>query len=346
MLLLFNDVQFSLAVGDIYAPLIYCFYTGVGSFLADSFAFGKWGFPELGVEGIGYARTIGAWSAWIMLRLYYVYNQKYAAYDLHNFYSVSRKSLNKYMTYSVPLGASSLVDGVGYFLYSQFVTRAGNDVAQAYSSASAYFGMCNGLLGFIPSISALIANKDPRNLPKDELTQQTSIKNLYRLVNSTSTMMVGLSAFLSAPALIWQNDTITFFGGNNLSDKAEKLAKIYLWYNFGLVLSSSYCNVLIASLHGLKDVAAPFGINLALTSTCLTVAILAAYSSNLDSNLLIAAPLLANGIGAILFTIRWNQISKNLNRTITTHTHSKCEQIWTALRLRLETDTSLEEDFK
>ena len=113
------------------------------------------------------------------------------------------------------------------------------------------------------------------------------------------------------------------------------------------MLFSSYCSVLRASLNGLKDIAMPsFGINLALTSTCLSVAALASYSSpNSDSSLLIAAPLLANGIGAVLFTLRWNQIIKNLNHPITT-THNKCEQIRRALRLGVETDTYLEEDFK
>lgn len=312
MLFLNNDILFSLALNDNYIPLIYgCIQTSLAGFLAYPLTLGKWGAPKLGVEGMGHAISAGAWLTWFILRTYYMSSEKYIPYKLLDFYSLRWKHLRKYMSYAVPLAASDSVALTQSFFYTQLITGAGVKVAQAYSSSSSFFKQLNSALwSCSSSINALIANNaSKKNIMKQDATNQIAFKNCKRLVASSVTAALSFAAIASIPALVWQDSFISYFGGQNLSEATIKLARLYLLYNFGNTLLNGYLAAIEASLFGLEDVKGPIFIDLTVDFiTILTAALAAGYSDN--PNLIVAASLLANAAGAIMYSVRLKHMSK------------------------------------
>lgn len=341
-LFLINDEQFSLAVKDNYIPLI-CggLQYGLSSLFAYPLALGKWGSPKLEAGGIGHAMSAGAWVTWLILRSYYMCNKTYAPYKLLDFSTVRWKGLKKYMNYAAPLAVSDSIALTQNFFYTQFITGAGNDVAQANSSASAFFKQLNSALwSYGSSVSALVGNSSPKRFLEDDLLQKIAINNSKRLVQSAVLLTLGFAALVSTPALIWEDSFINFFGGGDLSEETTKLTKLYIWYNFGNTLLNGYLAPLESSLFGLEDIMTPVMIDLGVDFITISLAALAATYAH-SSHLLVAASLLGNAIGAIGYSIRWWQISRNFLKVKTSDNKVICKPC----RRWWEIDTSLDESF-
>lgn len=204
-LFLNNDELFSIAIGDNYIPLLYgCLQAGSSSLLAYPFALGKWGFPKLGAEGIGYAMSAGAWIAWVALRTHYICNKKYSSYKLLNFQSIHWENLKNYMSYAIPLAASNSVTLIQSFFYTQFIIGAGSNVAQAYSSSAALFRQLNiALLSYSSSVNALIANNVPQRI----------VISTHLLTEASENPMLQLSSE--------QDDLSRFFSNNSNASNAS-----------------------------------------------------------------------------------------------------------------------------
>jgi|GEM_PF-3776328 len=285
--------------------------------------------------------STGAWVTWFILRSYYMCNKTYAPYKLLDFSTVRWKSLKKYMNYAVPLAVSDSIALTQNFFYTQLITGAGNDVAQANSSASAFFKQLNSALwSYGSSVSALVANSSPQRFLEERLSQKIAIKNSKRLVQSAVLLTLGFAALVSTPALIWKNSFINFFGGVDLSEETAKLAKLYILYNFGNTLLNGYLAPLESSFFGLEDIMTPVMIDLGVDLITISLAILAAtYTQN--PNLIVAASLIGNATGAIGYSIRWWQISRNFLKVKSSGNKFICKPC----RRWWEVDASLEESF-
>lgn len=336
-LFLNNDEQFSLAIGDNYIPLMYeCLYASLSGLIAYPLAFGKWGLPALGTEGIGHAMSAGAWITWLTLRTYYFYNEKYTPYKLFNFYSLRGENLKKYLSYAIPLTTSNFVTSVQRFFSAQFISSSADEVPQAYSISSAFFRQVNSILWISNSpINKLIANNIPRNLSEKKSTQEITFRNNKRLAESSLILSLSFATTASIPTLIWPDSFIKFFGGEDLSKSTIELTKLYMLYNFGNTMLSSYIAPLESIFFGLGNIREPVIIHFANDIVTISIAALAA-KFNCNPNLIVAASLFGNIIGAILYSICWWQVDEKFFSIKNSNTENTQE---------METNISLEQSF-
>lgn len=315
-LLLYNDAQFSLGVGDTYLPLLYqgVVYPVLAILLARPLALGEWGSPyQLGVEGIGHAMSIGATAAWVLMRTHYLFSERYKPYELFNFKGV--KGFGRYWKFCGPWALQNAVSLFSGFFTSELLTGLNQNVAAAYSGTSAYFTQLEvALLGYSSSIAALVANHNtPTLTEEDRLLKQ---KNLKTLSYAGMVTVLGATTILTVPYLIWQDPFIAYFAGEGLPPEASKLAHTYIWFNFVDSLVDSYGTAVEATLHGVKDITIPSLISLSETGLSLLVTWLAAEYAGESGTAIIAASIAADVYSAAALSTRWWQVARSLRERV------------------------------
>jgi Na+-driven multidrug efflux pump len=312
-LLLFNDEQFALGLKDPYAACAFgTFYASVASFFAYPLALGKWGMPALGVRGIGYAMSIGAWTAWLTCRGYFAYGERYKGLDLYTLRFPTFEAFKTYSQFSIPLALTNSVGLVTDALSTQLITGFSKKAASAYSAASTYFQQLDiALLGYSSAISAHMANEDPK---KVEDANSGDIKNAKNRICALVATSMGLSVLLAIPALVWQDAFITFFAAN-LPPHILSLTKRYIWFNAGKSLVNAGANAIEASLHGLKDIGIPVAIDVGTdVLSLLSIRLVAAYTD--DPMWLVVAGMADACMGLALYSGRLYHVVKRLTQAV------------------------------
>lgn len=353
-LLLFNDEQFSLGVRDSKGPGFFgTLYAASASLMAYPLSRGKWGAPNWGAMGIGASMSVGATGAWLLMRGYYQLSccGPYQGMKLYSFGSMRAAAFKQYLAYAVPLGLTNSVGLVTSFFASQFITGFSTNAATAYSAASAYFTQMEiVLLGFSSAISAQIANYDPRRLVAGSINQPQSgvyQRNLKRYALISVGSSVGLSVILTAPAMIWPDAFVNFFAGSQTTE-VEALTKRYLWMVAAQNLMNTYSNAVEGVLHGLKDIAVPFLIDVCSDASTLgSVALVAKYAQ--DPMWLAGAGTTVAGVTAILYTARglweFKIVAQQVNGVVTT-VSNRIARCWHRFSSWLADDEVLEEAFQ
>jgi len=317
-LFLYNDEQFSLGIKDIKVPLIYdSIQTFVACTLAYPLALGKWGFPELGVRGIGYSMAAGAWVSWIALRMHYALDKKkYGQFKLYNFASIKVKAIKKYLEYAIPLGLANSVGLITNFTYSSFIVSFGESVASGYNACAAYFrGINITFSGYTSAITALVANKDIR-VSNNLVTslEQNDVLSIKKYYNASVITTTGLAILAAAPVVLWPDRFIGFFG-NSLSENALRLAHAYIGFNITNSILTMHALAHESSLHGLKDVGVPLLINLSVNSCWLLFSGISIASSD-NPTLVVAASVVGSGLSTVVYGIRWRQMFMKLSSQV------------------------------
>lgn len=348
-LMLYNDEQFSLGIGDTKVPFVFgTFYAGLSSLLAYPLALGEWGAPELGVEGIGLGMAGGAWISWVALRSYFLVKSKYREFNLYDFKTVKRASFRKYFEYFLPLSLAHSVDLLTGFINSQFITGVSSEVAAAYSASSAYFQQLNvAVLGYTSAISALIANVDPRDYSTVAPNSYTvKLQNAQRYISASMISSLGLTIILTVPTLIWPEEFINFFGGNKSEDILH-LAKPYLWLNVGNAALSTLFKAERASLYGLQDIAFPFCVDISTDMLNVLLVSMAAEYANAPT-VLVAATIIASFESTVVYSGRlWvvvNRLTNDLTENVV-HEEGFFMKNWKRFKSYIFGDDTIEEAF-
>jgi Na+-driven multidrug efflux pump len=348
-LMLYNDEQFSLGIGDTKVPFVFgTFYAGLSSLLAYPLALGEWGAPELGVEGIGFGMAGGAWISWVALRSYFLVKSEYGEFNLYDFKTLKSVSFRKYFEYFLPLSLAHSVDLLTGFINSQFITGVSAEVAAAYSSSSAYFQQLNvAVLGYTSAISALIANVDPRDYNTVAPNSYTvKLQNAQRHISASIISSLGLTTILTVPTLIWPEEFINFFGGNKSEDILH-LAKPYLWLNVGNAMLSTLFKAERANLYGLQDIAFPFCVDISTDMLNVLLVSMAAEYANAPT-VLVAATIIASFESAVVYSGRlWvvvNRLSNDLAENVV-HEEGFFMKNWKRFKSYIFGDDTIEEAF-
>jgi MATE family multidrug resistance protein len=100
--------------------------TAVNIALALLLIFGRWGFPEMGIEGAGWATVAGSWAA-ALFALFLMLRKKYRAeFNTAAGWKPERDLFGRLMKYGGPAGMQVFLDVLVFHLFTQLVGRLGN----------------------------------------------------------------------------------------------------------------------------------------------------------------------------------------------------------------------------
>src|SRR5262245_28954693 len=99
--------------------------TGVNVALALVLIFGRLGFPEMGIEGAGWATVAGSWAA-ALFALFLMFRKKYRAeFNTASGWKPERELFGRLMKYGGPAGVQVFLDVLVFHLFTQLVGRLG-----------------------------------------------------------------------------------------------------------------------------------------------------------------------------------------------------------------------------
>ena len=124
----------------------------VNTVLDYTWVFGKWGFPELGIQGAALATVVSGWFrvgvyAWLMHR-----EPVRRTYHLAKAWRVDRSLLRRILTYGGPNGFQFLVDAAGFAVMIMLVGRLGK-----LEMAATALAFNVNALAFVPMLGVGIA---------------------------------------------------------------------------------------------------------------------------------------------------------------------------------------------
>ncbi len=104
---------------------IEAFGTAVNIALALVLIFGRWGFPEMGIEGAGWATVAGSWAAALLALALLLRKQYRAEFDTSGGWRPERELFRRLMKYGGPAGMQVFLDVLVFHFFTQLVGRLG-----------------------------------------------------------------------------------------------------------------------------------------------------------------------------------------------------------------------------
>ncbi len=173
-------------------------------FVSYALALGAFGFPRLGMAGLGYGTALSYWLGFIGLRLYYKFNRQYDEFKLFDWYLPNFKDISTFLKVGLPIGLNDALESVNPVILSLLAGKLGKEasVAQEVSSIpiSAFH---TSLMGLILATSAKIANAMGELKAAENDEEAAPINNLQQNVKrfGNAGLIIGLSFACSAGLL-------------------------------------------------------------------------------------------------------------------------------------------------
>ncbi len=99
--------------------------TAVNVAVAQLLIFGRWGFPEMGIEGAGWATVAGSWASAAIALALFVRRRERAAFDTLGGWRPERELFARLMRYGGPAGVQWFLDALVFSLFTLYVGRLG-----------------------------------------------------------------------------------------------------------------------------------------------------------------------------------------------------------------------------
>jgi MATE family multidrug resistance protein len=187
------------------------FGTGVNIAFALVLIFGRWGFPELGIAGAGWATVIGSWaSALLALALFFRAKFRTAFNTLHG-WSFDRELFRRLMIYGGPAGMQVFLDVVVFSFFVQYVGRL-SDAALGATTLTVRFNMIAFLpmMGLGQSLCILVGQRLGADRPDlAEKSAYTGLKWVFGYMCLVALVYLTLPGLLTA-AFEPENDPAKF----------------------------------------------------------------------------------------------------------------------------------------
>ncbi len=108
----------------------------LSAFLSYALVLGTFGFPRLGIAGLGYGSSLSAWLSLIGLRFYYKNNQQYDEFRLFDWHLPNFKDISKLFQVGLPIGLNSALASVNVVILSILAGKLGKEVSIAQEVSS------------------------------------------------------------------------------------------------------------------------------------------------------------------------------------------------------------------
>jgi MATE family multidrug resistance protein len=126
---------------------IEAFGTGVNVALALCLIFGRAGFPEMGIEGAGWATVAGSWASALLALGFFLRRQYRTEFATGSGWRFERDLFGRLLRYGGPAGMQVFLDVLVFHLFTQIVGKLG-DVAMGATTLTVRLNM----IAFLPMI--------------------------------------------------------------------------------------------------------------------------------------------------------------------------------------------------
>lgn len=172
--------------------------TAVNIALALLLIFGRWGFPEMGIEGAGWATVAGSWAA-ALFGLVLMLRKKYRAeFNTSAGWKPERDLFRRLMVYGGPAGMQVFLDVLVFNFFTQLVGRLG-DAALGATTLTIRLNMIAFLpmMGLGQAICILVGQRLGENRPDlAEKTTYTGLKWSLGYMGLVALMYVAIPTLL------------------------------------------------------------------------------------------------------------------------------------------------------
>ncbi|WP_439629303.1 MATE family efflux transporter [Gemmata sp.] len=177
---------------------IEAFGTAVNVALACVLIFGRYGFPEMGIEGAGWATVVGSWASALLAVGLMLRGRYRAEFGTASGWKPERELFGRLMKYGGPAGAQVFLDVLVFNVFIQLVGRLG-DAALGATTLTVRLNMIAFLpmMGLGQAICILVGQRLGENRP--ELAEQTTYNGLRWMVGY---MCVVAAVYLGVPTLL------------------------------------------------------------------------------------------------------------------------------------------------
>jgi len=174
------------------------FGTAVNIGLALLLIFGRWGFPELGIAGAGYATAIGSWGSALLAFALFFRKKFRVAFDTMAGWKFERELFGRLMKYGGPAGIQVFLDVVVFSFFVQYVGRL-SDAALGATTLAVRFNMIAFLpmMGLGQAICILVGQRLGADRP--EIAEKSAYSGLHLVFGY---MCVVAATYLLIPGLL------------------------------------------------------------------------------------------------------------------------------------------------
>ncbi len=170
----------------------------LSSFLSYALALGAFGFPRLGIAGLGYGNALAVWLSFIGLRLYYKLSEQYDEFKLFDWHHPNFKDISTLFKVGLPIGLNNVFVSAHAVILSLLAGNLGKEVSIAQEVSSTPLSAVDTmLLGLVLATSVEIANAmGELKAAVEHHEGATLIKRLQQNVSrfGNAGLIIGLSA--------------------------------------------------------------------------------------------------------------------------------------------------------
>ena len=159
---------------------------------------GRYGCPEMGILGAGWALTIGSWASALLAIAYFLHKRFREEYASHTGWMPERELLGRFVKFGIPSGLQWMLEAVAFTFFMILVGRLG----QAATNATTLTFTLN-MLTFLPlmgmgqAVSVLVGQRLGENRP--EIAERTTYLGVKWGV---AYIVVVAGFFIFAPSLL------------------------------------------------------------------------------------------------------------------------------------------------
>lgn len=125
---------------------------GLNILLNYLFVFGKWGFPEMGIAGAGWATVIGSWTSPLIFALIYFSKPANAEYGTIRNLRYDRRLFRRMVRFGLPSGIHWFLDVAAFTVFVLLLGRMG-----AVAHIASNIALSVNLIAFMPMIGMGVA---------------------------------------------------------------------------------------------------------------------------------------------------------------------------------------------
>ena len=187
------------------------FGTGVNIAFALVLIFGRWGFPEMGIAGAGWATVIGSWASALLALVLFLRKKFRTEFNTLGGWKFERDLFRRLMIYGGPAGIQVFLDVVVFSFFVQYVGRL-SDAALGATTLTVRFNMIAFLpmMGLGQAICILIGQR--LGADRADVAEKSAYSGLKLMFGYMCTVA---ATYLTIPTLLTaafepENDPVKF----------------------------------------------------------------------------------------------------------------------------------------
>ncbi len=169
------------------------------------FIFGKWGFPEMGIAGAGWATVIGAWMSPLLFALLYFSKPVNAAFGTIRNLRFDRRLFSRMIRFGLPAGIHWFFDVAAFTIFVLLVGRMG-PIAHIASNIA----LSINLIAFMPMVGMGMAAA----ILVGQYLGRKEPENAERMGWLALKVGIGYISFIGVTFLVFPEFYINIFEGN------------------------------------------------------------------------------------------------------------------------------------